>query len=90
MSVKEINIKNCTYYFFNNIISINGFDPNNFRIDGKSCKNILFYVIAYVTNKKDLSIYHVGPKYLIFNKVNECFKEISIQHSFLQIKAKKK
>ena len=42
MSVKDINIKNRTYYFFNNIISINDFDPNNFRIDEKSCKNILF------------------------------------------------
>ena len=53
-------------------------------------KIFFFYLIGYATNKKDLSIYRVGPKYLVFNKVNEYFKEISIQHSFLQIKAKKK
>ena len=27
--VKDIDIKNCTYYFFNDIINIKHFDPNN-------------------------------------------------------------
>ena len=35
MSVKDINIKNSTYYFFEDIININEFDPNNIKLDEK-------------------------------------------------------
>ena len=33
---KQINIKNRTYYFFNDMINIIGFDPSLIRIDKKS------------------------------------------------------
>ena len=33
MSVKDINIKNDTYYFFNDIMNIKIFGPNNIKID---------------------------------------------------------
>ena len=36
MSVKDINIKNQTYYFYNNIMEIKDFDPNSIRIYKKS------------------------------------------------------
>ena len=36
MSVKDINIKNRTYYYLNDIIYIENFDVNNIRIDEKS------------------------------------------------------
>ena len=45
MSVKDINIKNHTYYFFDNITSLKDFDPNNIKINEKSYKNALFYYI---------------------------------------------
>ena len=35
MTVKDINITNKTYYFFNGIIITESFDVNNFRIDEK-------------------------------------------------------
>ena len=34
--VKDVDTKNCTYYFFNDIIDIKDFDPNNIKIDEKS------------------------------------------------------
>ena len=49
--VKDIDIKNCTYYFFNDIIDIKDFDPNNIKIDEKSQKALVYY-IRYVTIKK--------------------------------------
>ena len=49
--VKDIGIKNHTYYFFNDIINIKKFDPNNSKLDEKSYKNILIYYIGYVTIK---------------------------------------
>ena len=56
MNVKDINIKNLTYYFFNDIIYTENFDPNNIKIDEKSSKNILIYYIGYVMRKEDLKI----------------------------------
>ena len=41
--VNDISIINHTYYFFDNIINIKKFDPNNIKIDEKSYKNILIY-----------------------------------------------
>ena len=31
--VKDINIKKRIYYFFNNVINLENFDPNNIKID---------------------------------------------------------
>ena len=64
--VKDVNIKNETYYFFNYIINIENFDPNNIKTDEKSYKNILIYYIGYVTIKEHVKIYSVNPLYLIF------------------------
>ena len=71
MSVKNIDIKNHAYYFFNDIIKTKDFDRNNIKLDEKSYKNISIYYIGYVTIKKDLKIYIVNPLYLIFGKLNE-------------------
>ena len=40
---KDINIKNHTYYFFDDIIIIKNFDPNNIKTDKKPYKNIHIY-----------------------------------------------
>ena len=58
--VKDIDVKNRTHYFFNDIIDMKNFDPNNIKIDDKSYKNILFYYIGYVTIKdsKYVKNYH--------------------------------
>ena len=72
-------MKNRTYYFFNEIINIKNVDPNNVKIDKKTDKNILIYYIGCVTIKdsKYVKIYSVNPLYLIFNKMNGYFGEIT-------------
>ena len=77
--VKNIDIKNRTCYFSNNIINIKIFDPDNTKIDEKSHKNILIYYIGYVMIKylKCIKINSVNPLYLIFGKVNGYFEEIN-------------
>ena len=77
--VKEIDIKNQTYYFFDDTINLKNFDSNNIIIDEKSYKNILIYYIGYVTIKdsKYIKINSVNPLYLIFSKVNGYFEEIN-------------
>ena len=65
MSVKDINIKNHTYYFLDDFINIKEFHPNSAKLGEKSYKNILISYIEYVAIKKDLKIYRVNPLYLI-------------------------
>ena len=76
--VKDINIKNRTYYFFNDIIYIKNFDPNNVKIDEKSYKNFLIFYIGYVTIKdsKYVKINSVNPLYLFLSKVNDTLKKL--------------
>ena len=63
--VQDLNIKNRTYYFFNDIIDIENFSPNNIKIDENSYKNILIYYIGYVTIKEYIKIYTVNPYFQI-------------------------
>ena len=76
-NIKDIDIKNRIYYFFNGIIIIKHFDPNNIKIDGRSYKNILIYYIGYVTIKesKYVNICSANHLYLVFNKANGYFEE---------------
>ena len=76
--IKDIDIKIHTYYFFDDIVNIKNFDPNNITIDEKSYKNILIYYIGYATIKdsKYIKINSVNPLYLIFSKVNRYFEEV--------------
>ena len=50
--VKKINIKNRTYYFYNDIMDLKDFEPNLLKIDKKSYKNSDIYYIGYITIKK--------------------------------------
>ena len=66
--VKEINIKNQTYYFFDGMIEIRNFHSNLLKIDKKPHKDIGIYYIGYITIKKFSNcenIYSVNPLYLI-------------------------
>ena len=80
--VKDIDIKNRTYYFFNDIINIENFDPNNIidekiLIDENSYKDILIYYIGYIMIKEYEKIYSVSPLCRIFRYVNGYFEEIN-------------
>ena len=48
--VKQINIKNGTYYLYD-IIDLKKFDARLLKIDKKSYKNIGIYNIGYITKK---------------------------------------
>ena len=76
--VKQIDIKNRTYYFYNDMINIKKFDSNLLKIDKKSYKDIGIYNIGYITIKKidDCeTIYSVNPLYLLVNHVNGYIEE---------------
>ena len=78
-NLKDVNMKNHTYYFFDDITNIKDFDPDNIKIDEKSYKNILIYYIAYVMikNLKYIKVNSLNSLYLILNKMNGYFEEIN-------------
>ena len=48
-SIKQMNIKNQTYYFYNDIIDRKTFNSNNLKLGKKSYKNLGINNIGYVT-----------------------------------------
>ena len=76
--IKELNIKNRTYQYFNDIIDIKDFHSNLLRIDKKQYKDIDIYYIGYITVKKigDCeNINSVNPLYLMIHSATGYFKE---------------
>ena len=76
--VKEINIKNRTYYFFDDMINIRNFHSNLLKIDKKSHEDIDIYYIGYITIKKFSdceNIHSANPLYLIIHSAAGHFKE---------------
>ena len=77
--VKQVETKNWTYYFYNDIINIEEFNSNLLKIDRKWYKDIGSYYIVYITIKKIVdyeNIYIVHHLYLIIIKVDGHTKEI--------------
>ena len=77
-NIKQITIKNRTYYFFSDMINIEDFDSGLLKIDKKSFKNIDIYYIGNITIKKidDCdNIHSVNPLYLIIGKVDGFIEE---------------
>ena len=50
--VKQIDLKNRTYYFYNDMVDIRKFDSNLLKIDKRSYKDNGIYNIVYITVKK--------------------------------------
>ena len=66
--MKNVCIKNCMCYYFDDIIKLEDFDIDSILIDEKSCKNILTHEISY----KNL----IAPKILriTFDKIDGCIR----------------
>ena len=80
-TVKQINIKNRTYYFYSDMIDLENFESNLLKIDKKSYKDIGIYNIGYITIKKidDCeNVSSVNPLYLRITHASGYIKEKSV------------
>ena len=50
--VKQINIKNQTYYFYNDIIDLNEFDGSKIKVDKNLFNDMVFFILAMNIRKK--------------------------------------
>ena len=85
--VKEINIKNQTY-FFDDMIDIKNFHSNLLKIDKKSHKDIDIYLIGYITIKKFSdyeNIHDVNLLYLIIHSAKGYLKKKTVKNTWLLI-----
>ena len=75
---RQINIKNRTYYFYNDQINLKDFDARLLKVDKKDYNEIDIYYIGYVTVKKIANcnnINSVNPLYLMINEMIDHFEE---------------
>ena len=77
-NIKQINITNRTYYFFDGIINVKDLDLSLKKISKKLYKNIGIYYIGYI-KIKSISGYEninsVNPLYLIIGDVDRFIEE---------------
>ena len=50
--IKDINIKDRTYYFYDDLVNMKDFDLSLLKLDEKSFKNIAIYCIGYIIKKR--------------------------------------
>ena len=76
--IEQINIKNRTYYFFNDRIDLNNFDTKLLKIDKKDYRETDIFYIGYVTVKKVDNCHNINsisPLYLIIDEIIGHFEE---------------
>ena len=76
--VKQIKIKNRTYYFYNDMISLKNFESNLLKIDKKHFKAIDIYYIGYITIKiigEYENNHSVNSLYLLINEASGYIEE---------------
>ena len=74
VTIKQIDVKNRTDCFYNDVVDIKTLDLNLLKIDKKSYKDIGIYNNGYITiNKIDdyENIYSVNPLYLTITHASE-------------------
>ena len=50
--LRQMNIKNWTYYFYNDIIDFDEFDENKIKIDKKTLMTLVFIILVMNIRKK--------------------------------------
>ena len=66
-NVKQLNIKNQMYYFFDDMIDIRNFHSNLLKIDKKPYKDIDIYYTGYITIKKFGDCENIQCKSIVFS-----------------------
>ena len=75
MVTKQLNIKNRTYYIWDDQINIKNFNPVLVKLDKKSSIGANIYCIGYVTKKPEYNINSVNPLYLVIVEIDELIEE---------------
>ena len=72
---KQMNIKNRTYCFYNDLIKLFDFNPNMLKLNKKTFKGIDIYYIGYVTKEEEYKFNSANPFYLLIYKIDGFIEE---------------
>ena len=76
--IKQINIKNRTYYFYNDIINLDEFDGSKIKVDKKNLMTLVFIILYSY-------IYSIHIQYVYKKKIAECNVMNSVNLLYLRI-----
>ena len=74
-TTRQLNIKNRTYYFYNDLINILNFEVSNLKLDKKASLGLDIYYIGYVDKKPNWNVNTVNPSYLMINRIDGFVEE---------------
>ena len=75
MVTKQLNIKNRTYYFYNDSINVKNFDPKLLKLDKNQSTDINIYYIGFATKKTECNVNSVNPLYLLLGETDGFIEE---------------
>ena len=82
VTTKQMNIKNRTYYFYNDLINIKNFDPELLKLGKKSFKDISMYCVGYVTKKSEYNINSVNPLCLLVDEIDGFIEQKNTRNTY--------
>ena len=86
MGVKLLEIKNRSYYFWNDTVFLDKFNSTLLKLDKKEAPmGITIYYIGYITKKAVYSINSVNPLHLIIKSIEVYFEEKDNGDRYLNI-----
>ena len=75
VTTTQLNIKNRTIYFYNDLINLKIFHPRLLKLGKKSSLDISIYYIGYVTKNPKYNINSVNPRYLLISELDRFIEE---------------
>ena len=78
--IKQINIKNLTFYFSNDQISLKDFDARLLKVDKKDYNEIDIYYIGYVAVEEMANCNNINRVNLLYLMINEMIGHVEEKH----------
>ena len=78
--IKQINIKNLTFYFSNDQISLKDFDARLLKVDKKDYNEIDIYYIGYVAVEEMANCNNINSVNLLYLMINEMIGHVEEKH----------
>ena len=79
ITTNQLNIRNRTYYLYNDLINVLGFEANNLKLGKKASIGLDIYYIGYVDKKPEWSVNNVSPLYVMINRIDGFFEQKMVQ-----------
>ena len=67
MTTRQLNIKNRSHYFYNDLINVLNFQTSDSKLDKKTWNDLDIYFISYVDQKPEWNVKSVNSLYLMIN-----------------------